>query len=311
MGEDSSKTANKKGGKLALAIVGAIVLVGLAVLLLVTQVAIPGNNYKLAQAMMDAGQYDQAIAIFGSLGNYKDSIQRLGEAQAAKLDAENAAAYARAEALLDAGDFDGAIAAFRALAGYRDSAQRIAEVEKARAAAEDDAEKAEAYANAETLVTIGQLENAITAFEALGDYKDSAERALDLRYQIADRMAQTPSTYHRALEAFTALGDYRDSAERAKALEDEIDIHMWGVVGSFTNWGVIPDYPMTKAEDGSFRSGPIVMQAGDEFKLRAFETWDLSWGADGQNGDNVVVPQSGTYIVIFYPSTGQIVLQRA
>ena len=104
MEEKQTQPTSKKISKLVPIIIGTVVLVGIAVALLVTQVLIPGNNYKLAQAMLDAEQYDQAIVLFSALGNYKDSVQKMAAAQTAKRDAENADAYARAEALLAAGD---------------------------------------------------------------------------------------------------------------------------------------------------------------------------------------------------------------
>ena len=48
-----------------------------AVILLVTQVIIPNKNYNNAVALMEAGNYDEAIAAFTELGDYKDSADKI------------------------------------------------------------------------------------------------------------------------------------------------------------------------------------------------------------------------------------------
>ena len=67
-----------------------------------------------------------------------------------------------------------------------------------------------AYKNAETLLATGQYEEAITAFEALGDYKDSAARLNEARYAAAETLMEAEK-YEEAIVALEALGDYKDS----------------------------------------------------------------------------------------------------
>ena len=78
-----------------------------------------------------------------------------------------------------------------------------------------------AYENALALLEAGQYEEAIAAFEALGDYEDSAERLLQAQYGHADALAAEGKTYEAAL-AFSEIRDYRDAWDRCFALWGQI-----------------------------------------------------------------------------------------
>lgn len=59
----------------------------------------------------------------------------------------------------------------------------------------------------------GDYGTAQTSFEALGDYKDSANMVIECRYQLA-LMEVTNGLYESAAAHFEALGDYKDSCEQ-------------------------------------------------------------------------------------------------
>ena len=79
------------------------------------------------------------------------------------------------------------------------------------------------YAAASQLFDEGRYAEAQTAFEALGDYADSPEKAKACAdahaYLEAERLFEA-GEYQAAAAAFTALGDYADSPEKAKACAD-------------------------------------------------------------------------------------------
>ena len=77
----------------------------------------PANDYKKAQALLDAGKYEEAETAFAALGDYQDSAEQVQEAQ-------KAGAYQRADALEEFGQYPGAAIAFSKLGDYLDSAQR-------------------------------------------------------------------------------------------------------------------------------------------------------------------------------------------
>ena len=116
-----SKPAPKKLGKVVWAAVVAVAVV-LGGILWGT-VLKPGNDYKKAQALMEAGQYEKAEAAFEALGDYRDSAEQVQEAQ----QAQKPGAYQQADTLMKFGQYPGAAIAFSKLGDYRDSAQRAKE----------------------------------------------------------------------------------------------------------------------------------------------------------------------------------------
>ncbi len=128
----------KKAKKIAL-IAGPIVALCVVILIVLNTVIIPGRKYNEAVALLNAEQYDEAIAAFEALGDYKDSVKQVETAAAAKQQAEKeaaakakevayAAAYAEAEALLAEEKPYEAAVAFYALNGYSDARERSFEI---------------------------------------------------------------------------------------------------------------------------------------------------------------------------------------
>ena len=70
------------------------------------------------------------------------------------------------------------------------------------------------YAKAQKLFDAGDYTAAAQAFDALGDYKDSADQANECRYLLAGQAAEI-GDLGSAAEAFDALGDYKDSIDQA------------------------------------------------------------------------------------------------
>ena len=109
--------------KIAL-IATAAACVALAIIILLNTVIIPGIKYNNAIALMDAGQYEEAIDGFKALDGYKDSVNKINECNTAILDIE----YNNAIALIDAGNTVEAYEAFIALDGYKDSSDKASSI---------------------------------------------------------------------------------------------------------------------------------------------------------------------------------------
>lgn len=73
------------------------------------------------------------------------------------------------------------------------------------------------YKAAEELLAERDYDGATVAFTALGNYRDSAERAADVPYIRAEDMLDD-GDYENAIEAFQALGDYKDAANRVNEI---------------------------------------------------------------------------------------------
>ena len=93
-----------------------------ASILLAINVIIPALKYSAAEKQIAEGNYDEAIAIFTDLADYKDSSDKIP-----------ATKYQKAEALLTAEQYDDAIAVFEELGLYSDSENRRKEAVYAKA----------------------------------------------------------------------------------------------------------------------------------------------------------------------------------
>ena len=110
------KAAAKKGRKITAVAAAAVVLI-IAVVLIVTKVIVPASNYKKAEKLFADGDYENAIAMFEALGDYKDSAERVESAVLEK-------AYAEAEELLSVGNKAYAAMKFASIADYKDAKER-------------------------------------------------------------------------------------------------------------------------------------------------------------------------------------------
>lgn len=153
--EKSKKMAVKLG---ILSAVAAVIIV--AAFFVITKIIIPSNNYKAAETMLAAGDYDGAITGFTALAGYKDSADRVIEVEAIKLNAEKAVAYAEAEEMLANQIFADAITAFEALGDYNNSNEMIDECK---------------YQNALFLMEQKDYTGAANIFYQIVDYKDSSK----------------------------------------------------------------------------------------------------------------------------------------
>ena len=109
---EAKKRAAKR--KKIAAICAAVAGVAIAAFLVATKVVVPNTQYKNAVALMENGQYEQAIAAFEALDGYKDSGNLIFEAK-----------YREAILLLERGEGIEAYEAFLNLDGYKDSAEKI------------------------------------------------------------------------------------------------------------------------------------------------------------------------------------------
>jgi tetratricopeptide (TPR) repeat protein len=131
--------------------------------------------YTSAEALLNEGNYEEAIEAFTALGDYKDSVQRIAETNELLNEAterELAAQYAEAETLLDAGKYDDAVEAFEALGDYSDAKNMVIYCRNEQL-----------YSEITELLSNGNTANAYLLLQELGEYKDSTEMMENLVFE--------------------------------------------------------------------------------------------------------------------------------
>lgn len=210
---------------------------GISEAVLALEESVDEADYQAAVKLYNSGKYQDALAAFAALGNYKDSAEWEGKYQAMK--------YAEAEALLAAGDYAGANNAFVEAGSYSNAAQRVGEpyyiqaeklLEQGKYAAAINAfalagEYSDAqqripevyYLWAENLLANKDYDGAIAAFTESGDHRDAKERILEIHYYKAESLLEQQD-YDGAIAAFTAAGDYNDAKQRSMELWAEVTV---------------------------------------------------------------------------------------
>ena len=249
-------------------IIGGSIAVLVAICLLVVQVIVPNVRYSLANNAISAGNYENAISTFEDLADFKDSQEKIKEAQ-----------YAWAESKLASGDNEGAIELFEQLGDYKDSADRIQEINDSAS-----------YEQAEKEFENGNYEEAKTLFENLGNYSDAASRAQECANIIGEEHyskavdALNNSDNDTALKEFLLAVPYKDSIVQARKLrnfdnrvvtgssytilmKDDSTIEIVGEdgnIGDIKNWGNISDVSAAKQSNNQFRDNIVGLQENGE-----------------------------------------------
>ncbi len=180
------------------------------------------QRYTEACQLMKEEQYSEAVALFRTIADYRDSLGRklrcseLGSLTVGRNEPAND--YKTAQKLLDSENFEGAISAYEAFGDYKDSKAKLEEAKKLR-------EKHLQYETAIKMLSENRFEDAAAAFDALGDYKDSLAKAAEARKRIKpivipdDDKAQQYAEACRVMEA----GQYLDAVDLFRRIYDYKD----------------------------------------------------------------------------------------
>ena len=155
------------------------------------------NAYNSAVALIDAKQYDEAIAVLQELADYKDSVQQIQIAEKGKQEMLNATAYEKAVSLLEKKDYESAVLAFEALGEYSDSAKLLIESK---------------YQYALKLMQSKNYRKAVTIFSGLNNYANSKEMTCECEYLHAMELIGQED-YSEAHAVLRTIPEYKDAAE--------------------------------------------------------------------------------------------------
>lgn len=187
------------------------VLLATALMIVSVLTGCKGDDYKQAQALVDEGNYLEAITIYESLGEYKDSADLLADCKAKQEQIDN---YAKAGELYDAGSYKEAIDLYKTLGDYEDSAERLTDA---------------TYQLAGQLESEGSYDEAIAIYKELDGYMQSAQNIENCCYAKAEQLI-TDKKYEEALKA---VADYQ-SSKKGKHYADICNVHINGIEGLIT-----------------------------------------------------------------------------
>ena len=191
--------------------------------------ALDEATYAYAAQLEAAGQTDAAVMEYASLGDYKDSLERVKtiEYAAALSEMESApesallrfeglgsykdaqvmvlkCRYLTAKKLYDKGEYEQALVQFELLGDYEDAKGQIRRCR---------------YAMAGVKMEEGEFEEAAALFESCGAYLDAEDRAMKAQYAKAQTL-EAAGEHEQAAKAYAVLGSYEDAKLRVAACED-------------------------------------------------------------------------------------------
>lgn len=173
-----------------------IAVAAVTVFLLLTKFSVLNQKYDSAKELMVEGQYDEAIAAFTEIVDYRDSAEQINACETVILDGK----YDSAKEMMVEGQYDEAIAAFAEIMNYRDSAKQI---------------NACKYEAAVTLMNEDKYREAYESFVALNGYEDSAAKAM-----FAYRQYKHPELEKADTGSYITFGAYEQDADTSNGKED-------------------------------------------------------------------------------------------
>lgn len=245
---------------------GFIGIVIIAAVVYYTQVVVPGNKYRAAEALLETGQYEEAIEAFVALGDFRDSASRAEETYYVIYDSD----FLAAEEMWKAGLYDEAIEAYKALAikirelesggaiDPKKNEDSIKSIGEAISAVEIDKH----YAEACNLLAEGKLRDALKAFIGLGEFKDSPQRVLEIQTDMYS-LAESLENYGKIADAaitFGTIADFKDSRERSFGLWERLGVR------EIVSGGYVHTVALTSA-------GTVISAGNNSYKERDVGSW--------------------------------------
>lgn len=201
--QENQSASRKKKHKITTIIACLAVAAVIALIVIATQVIIPGNKYAAAEALLAEGKYAEAAITFEKLGKYKDSAVQADNAA----EAANNLTFSHAEELIQSGDLQQAIELLRTLSDYH------------------DADKKADYVEAELLLNQGESLAAAMKYYDLHDYSDAYQKFTEIWSSLVIRTPIAADSSHTIgiLHDGTVISAGSDSFHRCD-VDDWADI---------------------------------------------------------------------------------------
>ena len=220
--ERKKKEYEKKQKKKIITIIGAVAVAVITVVILTVSISNSKKHdkYQKAVTYFNQGEYENAIEIFESLGNYKDSADYLCSASEIVTSREDT--YNKGVSYYNEGLYIEAIAVLTEIIGYQDSSEYIEN------AGEKLYEQGEQFFNGE------EYEKAQEVLNSIPEMSSSYAKAVALSKQVDEAIVETQNMqkyeaavsayedgeYETAQRLFIEIRDYSDSNEYLNTIGD-------------------------------------------------------------------------------------------
>ena len=153
---------------------------------------VPNKQYKAAVALMEEGNYEQAIVAFNEICGYRDSEEMISVCESSIVEED----YQQAISLMNAGEYEQAIAAFEELSYYRSSRGNITRC---------------TYLKAGELMDAGDYLDAISWYSLVSGYNDSKTKIETCRQGLFDSNYEQLKTAN--VGDYVTLGTYEQDCD--------------------------------------------------------------------------------------------------
>lgn len=205
----------KKAHTRKVAIIAASAVLLCSVLVFVIGAIVCNNMYKTAGVFAENGSYDEAIAIYEKLGQYKDSLTQLAATIDAKKNAWKLEEYNYASSLIESGKYGEAITILAELGDYKDSKNMLCEA---------------TYNDAVNKYNSGDYSSDVKSqFSSIKDYMDSKAYIENItnhnKYDEAIVLIKSDeeASLKKAYDIFASLGSFMDADQ---------ELHKFGYIPS-------------------------------------------------------------------------------
>lgn len=263
--------------------VGKIIIKSLLLTIIISLITVAGffafkfisknNTYNNALDMVEAKQYNEAIEVFKTLADFRDSEEQIKETN-----------YKKATDFINNNQLDEAMEAFYLLGDYKDSNGTL---------------KGMWYDKAIKLSAEGNYKEAIKYFSLADDYGDSKallSQNQELAYQEACKMLSENNLTEAAM-LFGSAGNYNDAQKQSMVL--------WDGIAKRRKVTISNEYIININPDGSIGIKETMMEKGRSDDVRN-EYWN-KYGSAISKWNDIVAIDSNSDGVIGLKRDGEIV----
>lgn len=259
--KEKKKLSKKKKIIILVASIVAVAALAVGGVFLVNKVIKPANDYKSANKLLEDGKYEDAVAAFEALGDYRDSENKIKETK-----------YRHANYMVEKEQFDDALALYELLDGYSESNSKIKETYYKKAISE--------YNN-------GSYLDAKKDFQASGNYGDTATYLLKI--EDMEKKEATEEAHRKNVELLKNAYDAVKGNSRITLASDGLSI----TVDSKNEYDytslldILTIITKLKLPDSLYDA----MVSTNSLMGRQSETynaWNVSWSYHPDNGLDVI-----------------------